>query len=235
MRFNTNEYPTYGSNLAYIIYNGVVRDIIHQEAEWIGGITGPDCPNVYSQIVITLPAEVTYYTYQMRLMFINSEQSRTITDLCPIRVSTSYSTIQTEDGTASGYPNIVTGSGTFYNYTADGWTPHHWSQISNDTTNTRGAGIMFTDNANQQLYRFDSIAGGATGALRTNTGVYPRTVELLPVTSAYQAQFTYPLDVTWYGAVATFHNTTPIYQTSDYSGLWILTEYPPTVTVTAES
>jgi hypothetical protein len=234
LRVNTDEYPTYGSNLAYIIYNGVVRDIIHQEAEWSGGIRGPDCPNVYSQIVITLPAQVTYYTYQLRLMFINSEQQRTITDLCPIRVSTSYSTIQTENGTASGYPIVTTGSGTFYNY-SDNWTSHHWSQMSYNTYNTRGAGIMFTDSANQQLYRFDSIAEGATGALRTNTGVNPRTIELLPVTSSYSAQFTYPLDVTWHGAVVTFDNTTPIYQTSDQSGLWILVEYPPTITVTAES
>jgi hypothetical protein len=81
MRINS-EFPTYGSNLAYIIYNGVVRDIIHQEAEWSTGI--PNCPNVYSQIVITLPATVNYYTYQLRLMFIDSEQSRTITDLTPI-------------------------------------------------------------------------------------------------------------------------------------------------------
>jgi len=86
MRVN-GEAPTYGSNLAYIIYNGVVRDIIHQEAEWSTGI--PNCPNVYSQIVITLPANVTYYTYQLRLMFISSAQSRTITELTPIRISSS--------------------------------------------------------------------------------------------------------------------------------------------------
>jgi hypothetical protein len=42
------------------------------------------------------------------------------------------------------------------------------------------------------------------------------------------------MDVTWHGAVVTYDNTTPIYA-SDQSGLWILVEYPPTVTVTAES
>jgi hypothetical protein len=100
---------------------------------------------------------------------------------------------------------------------------------------TRGAGIMFTDSANQMLYRFDSIAGHATGALRTNSYSSPRTIELLPVTSSYPVQFDYPLDVTWNGAVVTFDGTTPIYRTSDKSGLWILSEYPPTVTVTAET
>ncbi|MHA2182732.1 MAG: hypothetical protein ACXAAH_15030, partial [Promethearchaeota archaeon] len=58
--------PSYGSTLAYPIYNGIIRDIIHQEAEWSNGI--PNCPNVYSQIVLTLPANVNYYTYQLRLM-----------------------------------------------------------------------------------------------------------------------------------------------------------------------
>ena len=228
MRINNEEDDT-DPELAYVIFNGVVRDIVQGEAEWYGGPDG--CPNVYSNIVITLPANVTYYTYQLRLMFINSQRPRTITDLCPIRLSTSYSTIQTENGTAGGYPTVATGSGTFYNYSA-GWTPHHWSQMS---YNTRGAGIMFTDSANQLLYRFDSIAEGATGALRTNSYSNPKTIELLPVTSSYPAQFTYSLDVTWHGAVVTFDGNTPIYRTSDQSGLWLLVEYPPTVTVTAES
>jgi hypothetical protein len=228
MRIDNEEDDT-DPELAYVIFNGVVRDIVQGEAEWHGG--PGTCPNVYSNIVITLPAGVTYYTYQLRLMFINSQRSRTITDLCPIRLSTSYSTIQTENGTAGGYPIVATGSGTFYNYSVS-WTPHHWSQM---ISGTRGAGIMFTDSANQMLYRFDSIAEGATGALRTNSYSNPKTIEFLPVTSSYSAQFTYPLDVTWHGAVVSFDDTTPIYQTSDQSGLWILVEYPPTITVTAES
>ena len=228
MRIDNEEDDT-DPELAYVIFNGVVRDIVQGEAEWHGG--PGTCPNVYSNIVITLPAGVTYYTYQLRLMFINSQRSRTITDLCPISLSTSYSTIQTEDGTAGGYPTVATGSGTFYNYSGS-WTPHHWSQM---ISGTRGAGIMFTDSANQLLYCFDSIAGDATGALRTNSYSNPKTIELLPVTSSHPAQFTYPLDVAWHGAVVTFDGNTPIYRTSDQSGLWMLVEYPPTVTVTAES
>jgi hypothetical protein len=229
MRVNS-EFPTYGSNLAYIIYNGVIRDIIHQEAEWSTGI--PDCPNVYSQIVITLPANVTYYTYQLRLMFINSEQSRTIDELMPIRLSSSISQIQTENGTLGGLPVTVdttSGSDYFYNF-SDGTWAHHWSQF---ISGTDGAGIMFTDTGNQQLYAFDSIAGTTTGALRANS--FNRRIELLPVTSS--TPFQYALDVAWYGAVVTFDNTTPIYtiQESTPTGLWMLVEYPPTVTVTAES
>jgi hypothetical protein len=229
MRINNDEDNT-DPELAYVIVDGVIRDIVQGEAEWPGGV--PNCPNVYSNIVITLPANVTYYTYQLRLMFIDSQQQRTITDLCPIRLSTSLSSIQvqTENGTAGGYPVAVTGSGTFSNYSS-GWTPHHWSQILSGAS---GAGIMFTDIANQRLYTFDSIPPGtSTGALKA-TATGGGLIELLPVTLR-QVQFLSALDVMWNGAVVTIDNTTPIYQTSNQSGLWILVEYPPTVTVTPES
>jgi hypothetical protein len=230
MRINM-ENDTTDPELAYVIYNGVVRDIVQGEAEWSGG--ADNCPNVYSNIVITLPANVTYYTYQLRLMFINSGQPRTITDLCPIQLSTNLTSIQTmtENGTASGYPVVANGTGTFSNYTSSGWTAHHWSQI---ITGTKGAGIMFTDTANQRLYAFDSTSPGtATGALKAST-TGNGLIQFVPVTLR-QVQFTYAMDITWYGAVVTFDGTAPIYQTSDASGLWILVEYPPTITVTAES
>jgi hypothetical protein len=41
---------------------------VEQEAEWNNGPT--DCPNLYANIVLTLPANATYYTYQLRIMFI---------------------------------------------------------------------------------------------------------------------------------------------------------------------
>ena len=167
-------------------------------------------------------------------MFINSAQPRSITDLCPIRVSTTLGSIQTmtENGTESGYPVVANGTGTFSNYTSGGWTAHHWSQI---ISGTRGAGIMFTDTANQRLYAFDSIAPGtATGALKAST-MGGGLIELLPVTLR-QVAFTYAMDVAWHGAVVTFDNTKPIYTTAGTpTGLWITVEYPPTITVTAES
>jgi hypothetical protein len=238
MRIN-QENSVYGAGAAYVIHHGVVRDIVQQEAEWgtnrpgggtdAGGAYG--CPNLYANIVITLPANATYYTYQLRLMFIDSAQSRSITDLCPISFTVSPSSPQamTENGTANGFPTVTNGTGTFYNYTAGSWTAHHWSQLISDS---RGAGIMFTDSANQKLYAFDSIAGSAVGALKVDTAT--KTIGLLPV-ARNSASFTNAWDITWHGAVVTFDDTAPIYQTSDQSGLWILVEYPPTITVTAES
>jgi hypothetical protein len=153
MRANS-EWSIYGSNPAYAIYNGTVRDIIHAEAEWSGGVDRDGgCYNFYSHIVITLPANATYYTYQLRLLFLNSaDRPRTITDICPIKItnSSSYSGTffsLTENGTVSGYPR-VNGSGLFYNFSTSYWQ-HHWSQLNSNLT--RGFGIMFTDTANKML------------------------------------------------------------------------------------
>ena len=229
MRINGDEDDT-NPELSYVIYNGVVRDVVQGEAEWHDGPDG--CPNVYSNIVITLPANTTYYTYQLRLMFLDSAQTRDITELCPIRITASPSspTAMTEDGKTGGYPTVTNGTNTFYNTSPSGWTAHHWSQL---IAGTRGAGIMFTDNANQRLYAFDSI-GSAAGALDVNEG--SETIRFLPVASG-TASFQYAMDITWCGAVATFDGTTPIYtlQSGTPIGLWMLVEYPPTITVTAET
>ncbi|MEM3596854.1 MAG: hypothetical protein QXJ53_01805 [Candidatus Bathyarchaeia archaeon] len=231
MRIN-QDYAHYGhSEPMYAITNGPVRVVLQHEVEWDGGgVAGGLCPNVYAHIVLTLPANATYYTYQLRLMFLDSQQKRNITDLCPIRITTTSSgnfSALTEDGTS-----VYSGSGLFYNMS--GVWQHHWSQIN--VSATRGFGIMFTDSANMMLYRFDSIAGNNTGALYANST--SRLIELLPVAQTLNApaNFTYALDVTWYGAVVTFDGAsyTPIYKNNG-SGLWVLVEYPPTITVTTEN
>jgi len=227
MRINDEE-SVYGSSLAYVIHHGIVRDIIHQEAEW-GDDANDDggaynCPNLYAHIVLTLPANATYYTYQLRLMFIESQQSRIISDLCPIEITTSSGSPQTENGISGSLPIVQSGAGTFYNYSSV-WQ-HHWSQI---ISGTKGAGIMFTDDANKMLYTFDTSVT-KTGALTVNS----QTIELLPVTRS-SVSFTFAKDVTWYGAVVTFDGTTPIYDDVNESGLWVIVEYPPLITVTTLS
>jgi len=223
MRIN-NEWSIYGSSPAYVIHHGIVRDIIHQEAEWSGGAN--NCPNLYAHIVLTLPANATYYTYQLRLMFVESQRDRTITDLCTIKVTASTGQPQTENGTANGYPVISNTTGLFYNSSTSSWA-HHWSQFISDS---EGAGIMFRDSANQMLYVFDPISGNRTGALKVSN-----SIELLPVSELAPVNFTYALDATWHGAVVTFDGTTPIYKNDNNTGLWIIIEYPPTITVTTES
>lgn len=225
MRIN-GQGSTYGSIPSYAIHHGVIRDIVHQEAEWSNGAT--NCPNLYAHIVLTLPANATYYTYQLRLMFVDSQQSRTITNLCPLSLSIPNGGPETEDGVSGGNPNTSNSTGLFYDQSAADWA-HHWSQF---ISGTKGAGIMFTDSANQELYVFDSIAGNATGAISVSNSS-GNVIELRPVTIV-PASFKYALDVIWYGAVATFDGRTPIYEEVSglRTGLWTLVEFPPTVTVT---
>ncbi|MGB9134970.1 MAG: discoidin domain-containing protein [Candidatus Bathyarchaeia archaeon] len=187
MRINGRT-PTYGANLAYIIHHGIVRDVIHQEAEWSNGIAG--CPNIYSQIIIMLPANATYFTYALRTIFVSSSLSRTVTELSPIQLSSGWFSkplrFFTENGTSGGYPTVAeTPAGDtdlFYNFSSPstGWM-HHWSEYVYGGT---GAGIMFSDDYNRMLYTFDDVAGDRTGALSvsaaqravwtTPTSVYDR-------------------------------------------------------------
>ena len=233
MRINTNS-SGYGSPLSYVITSGTVRDIVHQEAEWSNGVTNPNCSDIYSDIVLTLPANVTYYTYQLSLMFVQSQQNRTINNLCPVWLTSLTGQVQTENGTTNGLPNVSNASDLFYNYSVSAWA-HHWSQ---SISGTNGTGIMFTDNANQNLYLFDSIKGVKTGALGANST--PQTIQLLPVTKT-TVSFNQTLDprmqdIIWYGAIATFNATTPpIYNNTDQTGLWMIVEYPPTVAVSGEN
>jgi hypothetical protein len=232
LRINSRN-PSYGSKLAYTIYQGIVRDVICQEAEWSGGI--PYCADLYSEMVITLPANATYYCYQLRLILVDSTQVRNVTDLCPISFTTQISQlqIQTENGTVTGLPQVAVTNGTdlFYNF-SDGRWAHHWSQF---ITGTTGSGIMFTDSANGNLYIFDSTVGKKIGGLQTNSTA--KAINMLPVVTS----LLYPnsldpgmQDMTWSGAVATFAATAPIYNNLDQTGLWVLVEYPPVVAVRAQ-
>lgn len=232
LRVNGEE-PTYGDQLAYVIYNGTVRDIVQQEAEYSGGVS--DCPNFYTQIVLTLPANTTYYTYAVRTIFVDSsevDEDRILNDLSALQLTVALGGPETGDCITEDGINATTGFPTpsyledAYNSTIE-WA-HHWSEFLNGTV---GAGIMFTDSSNNELYRFDSIAEAETGALvvdrqDANTTGY---IELNPVELA-PAPFDTPLDVTWYGAIVVF-DAEPIYRSSDEGGLWVMVEYPPSVTV----
>ncbi len=234
MRVNTNA-STYGAGSAFVIVNGTIRDIIQQEAEWTNGagsdvlpngtVVPPTCPNFYANIVLSLPADASYYTYQLGFMFINSQQSRDITDLSPIQLSCTVGSLQTENGTLQGDPVVANGTQSF---NSTGTWVHHWSQF---TDGTKGAGIMFTDQANQMLYIFDNMtSANATGVLSANSAL--QTISLLPV-ALNPVSFQNALDVAWYGAVVTFDGSAPpIYSGNGQPGMWILAELPPTITVT---
>ena len=221
LRIN-NRIPSYGSDRpAYVIYNGVVRDILQQEPEYSGGVSA--CPDFYAQIYLTLPANAPYYTYTARTIFVDSTQYRSISDLSAIQLSNLVGNPLTEDGTSGSFPQTSSSTGLFYDGSPTGWD-HHWSQISSGGS---GAGLMFTDVNNQNLYHFDSIATDHTGALN----VADSRIEINPV-ERYDVDFIYPLDLTWYGAVVTFDGE-PIYTSplNGHVGLWVMVEHPPIVTL----
>jgi hypothetical protein len=211
--------PVFWADTAYIIYNGVVRDIVQSEPEYSGGVTG--CPNFYTQIVLTLPANATYYTYSLRTIFVDSLQPRTINDLSVIQLSNLVGTPMTENGTIAIYPNPSNDTGLFYDCSPTGWD-HHWSQF---VSGSAGAGVMFTNSSNEQLYVFDSVIGADTGAVVVEDT--PNYVEVNPV-EINSVPFDSARDLTWYGAVVTF-NSEPIYRSGDDVGLWVMVEHPPGV------
>ena len=180
LRINS-ESPIFWADTSYVIYDGVVRDIVQQEPEYDDGAAG--CPNFYTQIVLTLPANATYYTYALRTIFVNSTQSRTITDLSAIQLSGEWVvgvlTSLTEDGISGAYPTVVeTSTGStdrFDNSSSSGGWEHHWSEyILGDS----GGGLMFTNRSNFDLYSFDDLAGNYTGTLSV-TNEY-RTIWVTP-------------------------------------------------------
>jgi len=235
MRIN-NRTAHYGhSKPMYSVLNGPVRAILHHEVEWPDGI--PNCPNVYAHIVLALPANATYYTYQLRLIFMPSTYpSRNIWDLCPIKITkTSTGTLSTltENGVATdGYPIVSITPGTFYN--ASNVWQHHWSQLNSSLT--RGFGIMFPDDSNVKLYYFDPFVGDKTGCLSVLVSSSSKTIEFSPVKRFQVSNFASSLDICWHGAVVTFDSTTPIYYVVNGvpSGLWVLVEYPPIISVATE-
>jgi len=233
MRINGHN-PRFYASPSFPIINGTVRDIVQQEAEW-PGYSYWGFPNTYAQIVITLPANTTYYTYALRPIFVNAStcpETRTLTDLTPIIITKSGSfQVLAENGTSSQKPvtvQITSGSQLFYNF-SDGKWEHHWSQFLSSGV---GAGIMFTNSENLKLYYFDSIAGQQTGALKVTESGGLVTIEFSPV-NLHAASFDYPLDIAWFGAVVSIENTDPIYDSSnpDNVGLWVTVEHPPQIQI----
>ena len=218
LRIN-GERPVFHAGTSCVIYNGSVRAILQQEPEYSSG----GATDLYSQLILTLPANTTYYTYTSRIIFVDSTQDRTVDDLSVVQLSAFAGTPLTENGTLGGYPITSSSTGSFYNQSLSS-RDHHWSQFISSSS---GAGVMFRDMDNQ-LYPFDRIFGSDTGAIVVND-LGTRSIEVNPV-DLDSVEFKYSLDLAWYGAVVTFSGE-PIYPDSGYNGLWVMVEHPPTVTV----
>ena len=217
LRIN-GERPVFHAGTSCVIYNGSVRAILQQEPEYSSG----GATDLYSQLVLTLPVNTTYYTYTSRLIFVETTQDRDIDDISVVQLSDLIGTPMTENGTIAIYPNPENSTGVFYDFSPTGWD-HHWSQF---VLGNRGAGVMFTNSSNEQLYAFDSAED--IGAVVVDAA--PNSIEVNPVEKDGYVSFTTARDLTWYGAVVTF-SSEPIYHSGDDVGLWVMVEHPPGITL----
>jgi len=218
LRIN-GERPVFHAGTSCVIYNGSVRAILQQEPEYSSG----GATDLYSQLILTLPANTNYYTYTSRIIFVDSTQDRIVNDLSVVQLSAFAGTPLTENGTLGGYPVTSSSTGSFYDQSPTS-RDHHWSQFISSSS---GAGVMFRDMDNQ-LYPFDSIFGSDTGAIVVDD-LGTRSIEVNPV-DLDSVEFKYSLDLAWYGTVVTFSGE-PIHPDSGHNGLWVMVEYPPSVTV----
>jgi len=108
-----------------------------------------------------------------------------------------------------------------------------WRSVWNGTLNSGGWQQSAAFSAQGRYVKLVSRSTSSSQRLyevEVETQERQVSVEFNPV-ERYQASFTYPLDVAWHGAVATFQDE-PIYPSSGGNiGLWMMMERPPSITV----
>jgi hypothetical protein len=160
------------------------------------------------------------------MIFVESTQPRNLSDLSLLRVqciSPIAAVPLTENGQTGGLPNTSTARTQYY---SDATYEHQWSQFTDNGNN--GVGIMYTLSNNDKLYYFDTSLT-KTGTLNILPG--SPIIELDPVK---RAAINLPLadDQTWKGAIViSGGGRLPIYPNSGTTGLWILVEKLPIITV----
>jgi hypothetical protein len=195
-------------------------------------VTYSACPDLYTHLVITLPAKANYYTYKLRTIFLETTLTRNINNLQILSLAVNSAnpvagTQYTEDDIDGGLPGVSTGT-----LITDGdpldYAPH-WSEFRDVSNNC--VGTFFTNTNNDQLFYFNTPTRN-TGAIEiASKNIYLRPVRsTLPVNGLQSAT-----DLTWNGAIAVSGTgqgrNTVYYPGSSPTGLWILVEKLPTITV----
>jgi len=175
----------------------------------------------------------------VRTIFLSSDKNRDITELSTIQLYADRGQALTEDGISASKPIPSTSPPNMFYDGGSAWS-HHWSEFID--ANNKGAGIMFRNVTNKNLYAFDDMAGNKTGAFEIFTS--SQKIEFNPIARYSIDDFQDAYDIAWHGAVVTMGSGLPtetifpyevsyFYNEADlYLGLWILVEHPPTVTVT---
>ena len=123
---------------------------MQQEAEWSGRSYLIVQTSMLTSCLLYLLTR-TYFTYQLSLMFMTSQQARTITELCPISVIFlplgNACRLKTEQRKVTQLLPAAHNVFQLNRNLGASLEPIHKRH--------QGAGIMFTDQANQMLYAFD--------------------------------------------------------------------------------
>jgi hypothetical protein len=226
--YTNSSAPVFPAEMTYVVYNGIVRDIVSQTA--VVDTTDGSMPTIYYNFVITLPANCTYYTYQITNTMLETTQARRIDDLSLIKlritddaekyVMTEFDNEIMEVVSPTSYPSQYKGANRWIEYLT----------FSKDMYT--GAGIMMMQESVDEVFKFDrDISPLTTGRFNVlNSDLLVSPVLLIPLTNYQQYS-----QVTWHGAVTLFYteslDDTIYYKdgSNNVHGLYALVVYPPTV------
>lgn len=220
-----NTSPLFPSLPIYIVYNGVIRDIVTQAA--VVDTIDSSVSTIYYNYVITLPANCTYYTYQVTNIMLSTERNRIINSLNVISITIPTSVDKYIMKILTGVVMEVDGPTVNSPYSHG---DHRWIEYIEGGTTYIGGGILMMSETSEKLYIFDAdVSPQYTGEI-----IVGDEINLSPISHTPLEDYKQYSRVTWYGAVMLFDSTsksdTIYYKDSDgVYGLYAMVVYPPTI------
>ena len=219
--------PVFPSGMTYVIYNGVVRDIVMQMA--IVDTLDNSIPTIYYNYVIMLPANCTYYTYQITNTMLSTTRNRKVNDLSFLKIKITNNNLKYIMTDLDNNKMEVANPTTF---PAQYKGINRWVEYMDYTHSIyKGAGILMMQESVDKIFKFDQdISPLSTG--RVN--LVSSDIQLSPVLLFPLTHYTQYSQVTWHGAVMSFSSNSP-YDTIYYNdagilkGLYSMVVYPPKV------
>lgn len=217
--------PLFPSLPVYIVYNGVIRDIVTQAA--VVDTIDSSVPTIYNNYVITLPANCTYYTYQITNIMLSTEKNRKINNLCTISITIPNNVDKYIMKTLTGEVMEVDGPTVNSPYSSG---DHRWIEYISGKTTYTGGGILMMNEMSERLYIFDAyVFPQYAGEI-----IIGDKIDLSPISHTPLEGYKQYSRVTWYGAVMLFDSTSKsdtIYyeDINGVYGLYAMVVHPPTI------
>jgi hypothetical protein len=168
-------------------------------------------PSIYYNIIITLPANATYYTFKITNLILSNTNGININNLTPLKLKVSETSYKYAMKNLVG--STMTVNNTVKNYGSDGMDKQHrFVEYMSTTGGYKGGGLFITNTTNDNLYFFDNSTYRGAIAL-TSSEINFSPIYLNPVNNYKKAS-----TVIWEGAVLLFNSALP--QNSIYYALW---------------